>query len=49
MNRQEIIEVLVRCGWTKNPNLTEQQIQDYRNYLATKTDLQLQNILVINC
>ena len=49
MTRQEIIETLVKCGLARKPNSTEKEIQEYREYLATKTDVELQNILVINC
>jgi hypothetical protein len=51
MNRQEIIETLLKSAIHSNPSkaVTKVELQEYREYLETMTDLQLKNMLVINC
>ena len=50
MDRQAIIETLIKMAIHNNPSktITKTEIQEYREYLNTKTDVQLANILVIN-
>ena len=49
MERKEMIKMLVRSALVNKPDATEEQIAEYIKYLEAKTDLQLQNMLMINC
>ena len=49
MNKQEMIKVLVRSALVNKPDATEEQIAEYVKYLETKSEPQLQNMLMINC
>lgn len=49
MKRNEMIKTLVQSALVNKPDATETQIAEYVNYLQGKTDLELQNILMINC
>jgi len=49
MNRQEMIKTLVLSALTGKPDASKEEVAEYVKYLNTKSDLELQNMVMINC
>jgi hypothetical protein len=49
MQRQEMIKILVQSALVNKPNATKEEVAEYVKYLEGKTDLELQNMVMINC
>lgn len=44
-----MIKILVQSALVNKPDATKEQVAEYIKYLEAKTDLELQNMLMINC
>lgn len=51
VDRAEMIKSLIKSAIHANFNkpLTTEELKDYKEYLESKTDLELQNLIMINC
>jgi hypothetical protein len=49
MKREEMIQTLIKSALVNKPNATAEEVAAYRKHLEAKTDMQLTNILMINC
>jgi hypothetical protein len=49
MDRKEMIKTLLAANFAGRDVVTDEEVFEYAKYLRTKTDLELQNMLLINC
>ena len=49
MEREEMIKILLAANFAGRKEVVDTEVYEYAAYLRTKTDLQLQNMVMINC
>jgi hypothetical protein len=49
MKRNEMISILVKSATVNKPNATREEVRAYVEYLQSKEDQELENMVMINC
>ena len=49
MERKEMIKTLLAAHFAGRMSVNQEEVIEYAAYLRSKTDLELQNMLMINC
>ena len=49
MKREEMVKILMQSAKCNKPNATAEELASYQTYLEAKSDMELTNIVMINC